>query len=174
MLAGPGWIRVDVQELTDHFGLDKRMTRCLDEQMKTRKDTLEGDIEALYDILERARSPAGLLSVKLKEMQEGTFVGRPKLDPDIMEFKKKFGLDNQAVTRLAESKNIRKATWDKDVDILHKHLETSSNASARVMMMLSKLKSGADLGEPDKRVAPGRCAEKQGNPKEKEKPAAAS
>ena len=36
----------------------------------------------LYDVLERANSPAGLLVVKMREMEEGTFVGKVKADKD--------------------------------------------------------------------------------------------
>ena len=41
-------------------------------------------IKGLYDVLERANSPAGLLVVKMREMEEGTFVGKVKADKDWM------------------------------------------------------------------------------------------
>merc|ERR1712048_779503 len=123
--------------------------------MKKRKDTFEGDLAAIWDILETARSPAGLLSVKIKEMQSGTFIGCPALDPDIKDFKKKYDLDDQAARKLAEAKAYRSDTWATDCALLHKHLETSNKPSARVMMMLSKLRSKEPLPEPDARVAPG-------------------
>merc|ERR1719150_294631 len=148
-------INPDVQELADHFGLDERITKQLDDEMKQRADTFEGDLVALWDILETARSPAGLLSVKIKEMQEGTFIGEPKMDKDIKEFKKKYNLDDQATRKLAEVLQNRAATRKEDIELIHRHLETSNKPSARVMMMLGKLRSGEPIGEPDKRIAPG-------------------
>merc|ERR1712048_1267582 len=76
-------------------------------------------------------------------------------DPDIKDFKKKYDLDDQAARKLAEAKAYRSDTWATDCALLHKHLETSNKPSARVMMMLSKLRSKEPLPEPDARVAPG-------------------
>lgn len=166
--AAPG-VHVDVQELADHFGLDERITKRLDDEMKNRPDSFEGDIAALYDILETARSPAGLLSVKIKEMQDGTFIGLPKMDPDIKDFKKKYELDDQAVRRLAEAKAIRKVTWHTDVELLHRHLETSNKPSARIMMMLGKLRSCEPLGDPETRIAPGSYLDRMQRQAEREK-----
>jgi hypothetical protein len=41
-------------------------------------------LKGLYDVLEQANSPAGLLVVKMREMEEGTFVGKVKADKDWM------------------------------------------------------------------------------------------
>merc|ERR1719412_1002415 len=123
--------------------------------MKKRADTFEGDLVALWDILETARSPAGLLSVKIKEMQEGSFIGQPKMDKDIKEFQRKYRLDDQATRKLAEALQNRPQTRKEDIELIHRHLETSNKPSARVMMMLGKLRSGEPIGEPDKRIAPG-------------------
>merc|ERR1711963_20503 len=122
--------------------------------MKTRVDTFDGDLVVLWDILETARNPAGLLSVKIKEMQEGSFIGQPKMDKDIKEFQRKYRLDDQATRKLAEALQNRPQTR-KDIELIHRHLETSNKPSARVMMMLGKLRSGEPIGEPDKRIAPG-------------------
>jgi len=165
----PPGIHVDVQELAEHFGLDERITKRLDDEIKKRPDTMEEDLQSLYDILETARSPAGLLAVKIKEMQEGTFITLSRIDPDIKEFKDKFELDDQAVRRLVEAKVIRKATWEQDKVFLHTHLETSNRPAARIMMMLGKLRSGEPLGEPDKRIAPGSYADRMERQRSREK-----
>jgi len=162
-------VNIDVQELADHFGLDERITKRLDDEMKNRQETFEGDIAALWDILETARSPAGLLSVKIKEMQDGTFIGAPKLDKEIKEFQRKFRLDDQATRKLAEVRVMRAATWKDDIELIHKHLETSNKPSARIMMMLGKLRSGEPIGEPDPRVAPGSWADRKEQEKERAK-----
>merc|ERR1719293_144982 len=148
-------INPDVQDLADHFGLDERITKQLNDEMVKRKDTHDGDMHALWDILETARVPAGLLSVKIKEMQDGVFVGQPKIDKDVREMQKMYRLDDQATRKLAEALQNRPNTRKEDIECIHKHLETSNKPSARVMMMLGKLRSGESLGEPDKRIAPG-------------------
>uniref|UniRef100_A0A7S1RZM9 Uncharacterized protein n=1 Tax=Alexandrium catenella TaxID=2925 RepID=A0A7S1RZM9_ALECA len=159
----------DVQELADHFGLDERITKQLDNEMKNRQDTFEGDLLALWDILEHARSPPGLLSVKIKEMQAGTFVGQPTIDKDIKEFQKMYKLDDQATRKLAEVLHNRKETREQDIELMHRHLETSNKPSARVMMMLGKLRSGEPLPEPDKRIAPGSYLDRKEREKERDK-----
>lgn len=145
----------DVQELAEHFQLDERIAKQLDEIMKTRAETFEGDLIALWDILETARNPAGLLHVKIKEMQDGTFVGLPKLAKDVRDMSRMYQLDDQATRKLAEALEKRAATRKEDVELLHKHLETSNKPSARVMMMLGKLRTGQPLGDPDQRIAKG-------------------
>jgi len=166
--ALPG-VNPDVQELADHFGLDERIAKQLDDEMKTRGDTFDGDLAALWDILETARNPAGLLSVKIKEMQEGTFIGQPKIDKDIKEFQKMYRLDDQATKKLAEVLQNRPATRKEDIELIHKHLETSNKPSARVMMMLGKLRSGEPLGEPDRRIAPGSYLDRMEQERDREK-----
>lgn len=164
----PG-INPDVQELADHFGLDERIAKQLDDEMKTRPDTFGGDLAALWDILESARNPAGLLSVKIKEMQEGSFIGQPKIDKDIKDFQKKYRLDDQATRKLAEALQNRPNTRKEDIDLIHRHLETSNKPSARVMMMLGKLRSGEPIGEPDRRIAPGSYLDRLEQEREREK-----
>merc|ERR1719293_576476 len=162
-------INPDVQDLADHFGLDERITKQLNDEMVKRKDTHDGDMHALWDILETARVPAGLLSVKIKEMQDGVFVGQPKIDKDVREMQRMYRLDDQATRKLAEALQNRPQTRKEDVEIIHKHLETSNKPSARVMMMLGKLRSGESLGEPDKRIAPGSYLDRVEREKEQDK-----
>jgi len=92
----------DVQEFCDHFGIDARMTRMLNDELNKRPDTWEGDLLALWEIIETARVPPGLLMVKIREMQNGTFVGKPKPDKDVESLAKKYKLDDTAKQRLCE------------------------------------------------------------------------
>eukprot|EP00435_Cladocopium_sp_Y103_P049530 s1409_g15.t1 len=87
---------IDPDELCDYFHIEERHARRLNEIMKNRQETFVPDLERLlagdfmifsqylwlYDVLERANSPAGLLVVKMREMEEGTFVGKVKADKD--------------------------------------------------------------------------------------------
>merc|ERR1719436_241198 len=100
--AGIKAVLPEVEELADHFGLDERITKRLDDVMRTRQDTMDGDIVTLWDILETARNPAGLLAVKIQEMQEGVFAGKTKPDKDLAGLVNKFRLDESAATKLSE------------------------------------------------------------------------
>merc|ERR1719195_1615635 len=154
MPTGPAEIDPDVQEFCDHFGIDPRMTRLLNDELHKRPDTWEGDLLALWEIIEQARVPPGLLMVKIREMQNGTFVGKPKPDKEVETLCKKYKIDSTATQRLAEvlaKRDDRKG----DLDKLEKHLRTSNKPSALVMMMLGKLRKGEDIGEPDHKAAPG-------------------
>merc|ERR1712224_1091414 len=92
--------------------------------------------------------------VKIKEMQNGTFVGKPKPDKGIMEMGKKYKLDDAAVQRLTE---VLKNREDRKTDLekIEKHLKVSNKPSALVMMMLGKLRKGEEIGEPEYKPAPG-------------------
>merc|ERR1719478_1760035 len=72
----------DVQELGDYFSIEDRWVVRLNETMRKRKGTKESDLAKLYEVLERARSPTGLLTVKIGEMESGQFVGKIKHDKD--------------------------------------------------------------------------------------------
>merc|ERR1712190_267873 len=83
-----------------------------------------------------------------------------------------YKLDDQATRKLAEWIQNRTETREADIDCLHRHLETSNKPSARVMMMIGKLKSTdimAPLPEPDKRIAPGSYLDLIAKDKERKK-----
>merc|ERR1711920_373458 len=127
-------------------------------------------IAALWSILEDARSPHALLRVKLGEMQANTFIAQPTMDKDIKEMQRMYKLDDQATRKLAEWIQLRSDTREQDVEQLHRHLETSNKPSARVMMMLGKLRASdflAPLPEPDRRIAAGSYMDIQNREKEK-------
>lgn len=139
-------INPDVREFADHFRLDERITKRLNDTMKLRQETFEGDMIALYENLETARHPPGLLSVKLKEMEEGVFLGKGKPDPDVQELAAKYKLDDQASRKLSEVLKMRPATRENDIIKIGEHLEGSTRPSAMVMTMLSRLRAGESLG----------------------------
>lgn len=151
----------DVQELCDHFEIEDRHLQRLNEIMKGRQDSFEGDMLKLWEKLEDAREPAGLLVVKMREMEEGTFVGKQKADKQLADMVKKFGLDNMAEARLADilsrfDDDKRKGMYEE----LERHLEVSNRPSAMVMMLLKKLSAGEGLGRPGP-PAPGSYVDKK-------------
>jgi len=151
----------EVTELAHHFKLDERITKDLDIQMKRRKDTVESDCKALWEILEGARNPAGLLRVKLREMEEGHFRGTLTPDRDIEDLAKKFGLDAQAAAKLAEVLSKRDDR-KKDIRQIGKHLELSNKPSSLVMLMLKDLRAGKYVADPEFPAAVGSLAHKRG------------
>ena len=62
----------------------------------------------LWQVLERARSPTGLLTVKIGEMECGRFVGKIKPDKDVERLARKFKLDEPVASRLTELVHRRK------------------------------------------------------------------
>jgi len=154
-------IDTEVQEMAHHFKLDERITKDLDVQMKRRRQTFDEDIKALWEILEGARNPAGLLRVKIREMEEGTFRGTATPDRDVEDLAKKFNLDAQASAKLAEVLSKREDR-KKDLRQIQKHLELSNKPSSLIMLMLKDLRAGISVKDPEYPAAVGSYAHKRG------------
>jgi len=151
----------EVTELAHKFKLDERITRDLDVQMKRRQGTFEDDMKALWEILEGARNPAGLLRVKIREMEEGSFRGTATPDRDVEDLARKFSLDAQASAKLAEVLSKRD-NRSKDLRQIAKHLELSNKPSSLVMLMLKDLRAGISVKDPEYPAAVGSYAHKRG------------
>mmetsp|Transcript_116823 Transcript_116823/g.330513 ORF Transcript_116823/g.330513 Transcript_116823/m.330513 type:complete len:371 (+) Transcript_116823:116-1228(+) len=153
-------LEAEVLDLQKHFNLDERITKDLDVQLKKRNQ-VEDDMKDLWEILEGARNPAGLLRVKIREMEEGVFRGTATPDRDVEEIAKKFKLDAQASAKLAEvlgKRDDRK----KDLRQLCKHLELSNKPSSLVMLMLKDLRAGLPIKDPEYPAAVGSYRHKMG------------
>merc|ERR1719265_2598906 len=92
----------DIVELFDHFQIDTRhldrFVRC----MEKRQETFEGDMLKVWELCEQARSPEGMLVSKIKEMEDGIFVGKTIPDAALLEMSKKFKLDKEAESKLCD------------------------------------------------------------------------
>merc|ERR1719382_2020745 len=159
--TGANKIDTEVTELAHHFKLDERITKDLDQQLKQRTKTFEDDMKALWEILEGARNPAGLLRVKIREMEEGSFRGTATPDKDVEDLAKKFSLDAQASAKLAEVLSKRD-NRGKDLRQIAKHLELSNKPSSLVMLMLKDLRAGISVKPPESPAAVGSYAHKRG------------
>jgi len=155
-------IAPEIQELADHFAIDERATRALDQEMKKRKDSFDEDLKALWVGLEGARNPSGMLMLKIKDMVNGNFRGiSTLLDDKVQEFAKRYRLDAQAAVKLAEVLDKRE-TPDEDMDKIGKHLERSNKPSALMMMLLKDLRDGKPVKDPEYAAAIGsRAHEKE-------------
>merc|ERR1719401_1738900 len=151
----------DIVELFDHFQIDSRHLDRFCRSMEKRELTFEGDMLKIWELCEQARSPEGMLVSKIKEMEDGIFVGKTVPDKSLLELSKKYKLDREAESKLCDVL----AKYDKErrkeyMEELESHLSVSARPSAMVMMSLKKLGTGQSLGKPG-RVAPGSYAAKQ-------------
>merc|ERR1719247_2479141 len=151
----------DIVELFDHFQIDSRHLDRFCRSMEKRQETFEGDMLKIWELCEQARSPEGMLVSKIKEMEDGIFVGKTVPDQELTSLSKKYKLDKPAESKLSDVL----AKYDKErrkeyMEELDAHLATSARPSAMVMMFLKKLGTGQSLGKPG-RVAPGSYAAKQ-------------
>merc|ERR1719247_288625 len=125
----------DIVELFDHFQIDTRHLDRFCRSMEKRHDTFEGDMLKIWELCEQARSPEGMLVSKIKEMEDGIFVGKTVPDKELLELCKKYKLDKPAETKLCDVlAKYDKAKRREYMDELEGHLETSSRPSAMVMM----------------------------------------
>merc|ERR1719174_605529 len=130
----------DIVELFDHFQIDNRHMDRFCRSMEKRELTFEGDMLKIWELCEQARSPEGMLVSKVKEMEDGIFVGKTVPDQALTEMSAKFKLDKPAESKLSDVL----AKYDKErrreyLDDLDAHLATSSRPSAMVMMCLKKM-----------------------------------
>merc|ERR1719492_68752 len=145
----------EVRELGDYFNIEERWVKRLNETMKKRMDTKEQDLAKLYEVLERARSPTGLLTVKIGEMECGQFVGKIKPDKDVERLARKFKLDDHVMSRLTELVVRRKATKEEDLDRIEQHLRYCKRPSAMATLLAGKLLEGEVDELPDLAEAEG-------------------
>merc|ERR1719220_2831625 len=139
----------DVRELGDYFNIEDRWIKRLNETMKKRQETKEQDIAKLYEVLERARSPTGLLTVKIGEMECGQFVGKIKPDKDVERLARKFKLDDHVTSRLTELVVRRKATKEEDLERIEQPLRYCKRPSAMATLLAGKLLEGEVDELPD-------------------------
>ncbi|CAJ1408100.1 unnamed protein product [Effrenium voratum] len=139
----------DVRKLGDHFNIEDRWLVRLDELMRRRKDTKEQDLAKLYEVLEQARSPTGLLVAKLGEMECGQFVGKVKPDRNIERLATRYSLDTRVVSRLTELRVRRKKTQKEDFDRLEQHLSLCKRPSATATLLIGKVLEGELKQIPD-------------------------
>lgn len=156
----------DVEALCDHFKVEERICRRLNEAMKGREATFKDDIDRLWDVLKSARSPGGLLQVKIREIENGVFIGKANLNRDakLKQIVEKFNLDDSATCRLAEAMLVRcrlrkeqgkRDTRDHDLDAIDAYLECARRPDSMVMQLLNAINSDQEIPEPPKEAQAG-------------------
>merc|ERR1719408_1062223 len=92
----------DIVELFDHFQIDTRHLDRFCRSMEKRQETFEGDMLKIWELCEQARSPEGMLVSKIKEMEDGIFVGKTIPDKELIAMSKKYKLDREAESKLCD------------------------------------------------------------------------
>merc|ERR1740122_691138 len=114
----------DIVELFDHFHIDPRHLSRFQTLMEKREKTFAGDMLKIWELMEQARSPEGMLVSKMREMECGTFIGKTVPDEELMEISRRFKLEGQAESKLsdvlAKYEPDRRREYMRDVE---KHLE---------------------------------------------------
>lgn len=149
--GGPYEMDSEIQEFASEFGiLDVSLVqRFNDIMIEIRHRTWEQDLERMRELLQDAHTPASILALKVRDMENGKFVGKAKCGPKVKEMAKRFGLDRGASTKLEEAMAMREAmgkNTDKDLEHLSSHLEASNKPSALVSMKLADLRKGLNVG----------------------------
>jgi len=144
----------DLRELGDYFNIEERWVVRLNEAMKKRQDTKAQDIEKLYEVLEKARSPTGLLTVQIGKMECGQFVGKVKPDKDVERIARKFKLDDHVSSKITELKVWRKRNGEeeramKDLERIEFHLRFAKRPNALCTLLVGKLLEGEVDELPD-------------------------
>eukprot|EP00929_Paragymnodinium_shiwhaense_P041498 TRINITY_DN21542_c0_g1_i1.p1 TRINITY_DN21542_c0_g1~~TRINITY_DN21542_c0_g1_i1.p1 ORF type:complete len:327 (-),score=95.67 TRINITY_DN21542_c0_g1_i1:142-1122(-) len=150
----------ELLDFQKEFKLDDKIVKDLDAQLKKR-NCVEDDVKALSSIIEGARNPAGLLRVKIREMEDGTFRGAATPDADIEDMARKYKLDAQAAAKLSEVLSKRPDRRH-DLKQINKHLELSNKPSSLVMLMLKDLRAGHPVKDPEYPAAVGSYRHRNG------------
>lgn len=148
-----GRLDPDVEELCEHFEVEDRVMLKLNQEMRKRQDTFGPDIEKLWEELRMARNPSGLLMAKLRQMQDGTFVGKRPTPKEVKRVIEKFRLDEDARTKLADFICKRPERQEEDLFEIERRLEGSGKPSAVVMTLLVKMHRGEKLPEMQRSVS---------------------
>merc|ERR1719310_337331 len=147
----------DICELFEHFQIhDKHKMRfCRSMERRQEAGTFTGDMLKMWELCEQARNPEAMLVSKFHELEQGTFVGMVVPDQELLDLQKKYGLDQEAISKLTDvlAKHAPERRAEYMIE-LEEHLARSSKPSAMVMMSMKKIAENQSLGKPGK-VAPG-------------------
>lgn len=165
----------DVVELCDNYHIDDVHARRLNMLLLQRKETMGEDLVRLWTDMETARNPNALLAARMREMEDGLFVGNVEAEPEMEHLKMKFQLDKEAGRKLCEyvmrHPPEKRQMYYTELEV---HLEAAKKPSATAMTLLKTIRAGEPLGAvthtfkgytPPPKVEP--VVEEKPKPKEK-------
>lgn len=142
-------IHPEVEALCKKFAIEEKIVRRLDDVMRTREDSFETDLKALYEVCESAKKPSGSLMVKIGELERGCFTGAGKLDQCMLTFRSKYKLDDRAHARFVEVCHPRSQKLE-DIRQLEKYLKNLPNPSQAILPLLTRIEKDGRLASPER------------------------
>lgn len=137
-----------VKEICRHFGIEDKICEKLNKAMKTRED-FDEDMQALWHIMERGvknnKKAVDVMLVKIREISNGTFVGKDLLDPEIKDFAWKYNLDDRLLLRLITVMKKRKQHKSQDLKDMEERIGTAKHPSGLLNRMLECLEESGKL-----------------------------
>merc|ERR1719343_655707 len=134
-----------VRDLCRTFNIEDRLMRKLDTVMKKRPESFDEDIQTLRERLGEPRADIGVL---ITQLDKGLFVSLGCMPKDMVALVKKYGLDDRASQRLAESMMKRKDTMKDDLKDLDVRLASAERPSGLLMTLLQGLDTTGKLPLP--------------------------
>lgn len=147
-------VHPDIEELCREYRVFDDAKRKLHNLMKYRQETFPEDLGRLRDVLKGARNPNNALQPQLKLLENGTFVGKPWLPPDLAEIADRHNLDDKARTNLREAFNTRSSysniNHEDDMMRLNQILTNHPAPSNKVNSgtLIQTIRNGSQLPDP--------------------------
>lgn len=168
---GSDKLHPEVAEICDKYHIDETLMWKLQEVMEFRTfiGSFEADMKRLWTDLEGCRNPPALLVHAIRQMKAGTFIGHMAgPDEEIKHLTMKFELDKEATKKLTEyiTKHPaeKRQSYYKELEL---HLDSCSNPSKYVMLLLRKIRYGDALGPVEPKGGKGKGDGKGGKGDEK-------
>ncbi|CAE7895316.1 osm1 [Symbiodinium microadriaticum] len=137
-----------VRDICRHFGIEEKICEKLNKAMKTRED-FDEDMQVLWHIMERGaqnnKKAVDVMLVKIRELNNGTFIGKDLLDPEIKDFASKYNLDDQLLHRLIKTMKKRKHHKSQDLKDMDERIGNAKHPSGLLVRMLEGLEENGKM-----------------------------
>mmetsp|Transcript_22115 Transcript_22115/g.41701 ORF Transcript_22115/g.41701 Transcript_22115/m.41701 type:complete len:259 (-) Transcript_22115:58-834(-) len=137
-----------VKDICRHFGIDDKICEKLNKAMKTRED-FDEDMQVLWHIMEKGarnnKKAVDVMLVKIREITNGTFIGKDLLDPEIKDFAWKYNLDDQLLHRLIKTMKKRGKHKSQDLKDMDERIGNAKHPSGLLVRMLEGLEENGKM-----------------------------
>jgi len=137
-----------VRDICRHFNIDDKICEKLNKAMKTRED-FDEDMQVLWHIMEKGarnnKKAVDVMLVKIREITNGTFIGKDLLDPDIKDFAWKYNLDDQLLHRLIKTMKKRGKHKKQDLKDMDERIGGAKHPSGLLVRMLEGLEENGKM-----------------------------
>lgn len=143
----------EVRRLGSYFNIEDEWVKRLEEALEGRQDTKARDLAKLYELLDQARNPTGMLLSKIEQMESGEFGGNFRHDEASSRLVSKFDLDDEVKWKLAELRVRRRSRQEEDLERLEQHLQHCTHKSWTALALIKRLVQGRSEELPDMKGA---------------------